>query len=114
MIEIWAIIAIITCTIIGSFGSLFFKLGSKDLSLSFKIIYNWRLIIGFFLYGLSAVIYTLALRFGELSIIYPLVSISYIWVAILSSVVLREKITRFKLIGMGLIIFGVILIGISS
>ena len=42
---------------------------------------------GFVLYGMSTAILVLALRNQELSILYPVISLTYVWVAILSLIV---------------------------
>ncbi len=111
-------IAITIATIIGSFGALFLKLGSSRLNIQFNfkglmsIIMNYRLILGVFFYGLSSVFFLLALRVGELSVVYPFTSMSYIFVTILSVWLLKERINRWKLIGIAFIILGVVLVRI--
>lgn len=109
--KLWAIGLVILGTIIGAFGALLFKQGSRKVSLNIKsFIKNKKLIIGFVLYGLSAVIFIPALKGGELSVLYPLVAISYIWVSLLSIKFLKEKMNKFKIIGIFLIIIGVVFI----
>lgn len=46
-----------------------------------------------------------------LSLIYPFVSLGYVWTTILSFYILKEKITNKKIISITLIVLGVILIG---
>jgi len=55
-----------------------------------------------------------ALRGGDLSVLYPFVSLSYIWVMLLSIKMLGEKMTKLKWLGILLIISGVSLIGLGS
>lgn len=112
--SLWAILLIIATTFIGAFGALFFKLGSKTFSFHpMKLIKNYHLIIGFLLYGISATLYVIALKGGELSVLYPIVSIAYIWVSIVSVKFLGEKMNANKLTGIAIIIVGVSLIGIG-
>ncbi len=122
MIELWAIYIILACTIIGAFGSLCFKLGADKLKelkwrnikqILGQLINNYYLILGVFLYAVSAILYSIALKGGELSIIYPLVAISYIWVILLSKYFLKEKINNFKWMGISAIILGIIFLGIG-
>ncbi len=62
------------------------------------------------LYGVSAVIYVWALKYGRLSLLYPITSLSYVWVSLLSVKFLKENMNNYKWIGISLIILGVILI----
>lgn len=109
-------IALVTLgTLIGSFGALFLKLGSKNFSMSpTKIIRNWHLILGCFLYLVSSIPFIISLKFGPLSVMYPFVATSYIWVTCLSIIVLKEKMTFFKWLGIISIIAGVAFIGLGS
>jgi drug/metabolite transporter (DMT)-like permease len=52
---------------------------------------NLPLIVGYSLYGLGAVLFTIALRDGELSVLYPVISLTYVWVSILSVPILHES-----------------------
>jgi uncharacterized membrane protein len=104
------IILMIIGTFIGAYGAICFKKGTRKKlldNLKSKLIY-----IGFILYGISAIIYLFTLRGNNLSIIYPLVSMGYIWTILLSKFILNEKITTFKWISISLIVLGVILISI--
>ena len=113
-------VLVLLATIMGAFGSLFLKIGSSSVKsknplLLIRLIFkNKSLFVGFLLYGASTVPFLIALKFSELSIVYPLVSLSYIWVILLSKHFLKEKINKEKLIGIFLIILGVVLIGLSS
>lgn len=112
--QLWAILLVFIGTIIGSFGSLYFKLGAKDLNFNIKKqLKNYRLMLGFLLYGTSAIFYIIALRGGELSVIYPLVSLAYIWVILLSIKILKEKMNLLKWLGIGGIALGVFFIGLG-
>lgn len=113
--QLWAVITVILGTFIGSFGPILFKKATKNLSFHpIKLITNYILMLGFFLYGLSAIFFIIAIRGGELSVLYPLVSINYIWVCFLSIKYLNEKMNLYKWLGIIMIIFGVSMIGIGS
>lgn len=109
------IILVIFATVLGAFGALLFKIGSRDFSLNLKrLLCSWHLILGCFLYLVSTVPFVLALKFGDLSVLYPFVATSYIWVTFLSLHYLKEKMNNFKWIGIAAIIIGVTLIGLGS
>jgi len=113
--EIWAVVLVLFATIIGAFGSLYFKMGSGKLTLDIKkLLKNYQIILGFLLYCISAVFFIIGLRGGELSVLYPLVAIGYIWVCLLSIKFLKEKMNIWKWLGIIFIIVGVSLIGIGS
>lgn len=113
--QLWAVIVVIAGTFIGSFGPILFKKATKNLNFHpIKLITNYILMLGFFLYGISAIFFIIAIRGGELSVLYPLVSINYIWVSFLSIKFLNEKMNLYKWLGIIMIIFGVSMIGIGS
>jgi multidrug transporter EmrE-like cation transporter len=76
-----------------------------------QLIGNIPLLIGYSLYGLSAVLLVLALRDAELSILYPIIALTYVWVAILSWALLHEQIQPARVFGIALIIVGVAVLG---
>ncbi|MGV8118710.1 MAG: EamA family transporter [Candidatus Xenobiia bacterium LiM19] len=114
MSTIAAIGLVILGTLIGSWGALLFKKASVEFSFNpLKIIKNWKLLLGGFLYFASTIPFIIAIKYGELSLLYPFVSVSYIWVALLSMFFLKEKMNRWTWSGIFLIIAGVCLIGMG-
>ena len=83
-------------------GQLFWKI-----SIDKNLIY---LLIGFLLYGIGALFMIVAYKYGELSILQPILSSNYIFTIIFGSIVLHEKILVKDFIGIFIIIIGVILI----
>jgi multidrug transporter EmrE-like cation transporter len=113
--QLWAIVLVLIATSIGSLGPLFLKKGSTNLSFKFKeILANKNLLLGIFFYGLSTLMFFPALGGGELSVLYPLVALVYVWVSFLSIRFLGEKMNTFKWLGILLLIIGVTLIGFSA
>ena len=72
---------------------------------------NISLFGGFCLYGFSALLFTYALRDGQLSILYPVISLTYVWVTSLSIPLLHETINIYKAIGITTIVAGVAVLG---
>ena len=106
---------IILCTLFTSVAQVFFKLGSEKLVFDFiKIITNYHLIIGVILYAVGAVLLLLSLKIGDLSVIYPIIATSYIWVSILSFFMFNESITLFKSLGVMSIIGGVAFLSLNG
>jgi len=100
--------------VIGSFGAVFLKLGAARLNQSILSFVNARLIWGVGLYLGSSVVYTLALRGGQLSVLYPMVSLGYIWTILWARLLFHEAFTKQKIAGLGLILLGVALVGVGS
>jgi uncharacterized membrane protein len=55
-----------------------------------------------------------ALQGGELSVLYPLVSLGYVWVCLLSIRFLGERMNSVKWTGVAFIVAGVALIGVGG
>jgi len=111
MNQFGAIILSLFCALLGSMGQTFFKIGSKKISVHLLSWFtNWQIILGMSLYGLSAILFIVALKYGKLSILYPIIATSYIWVTLISHYILKEQINYFNVIGIFLIICGVFMI----
>lgn len=96
------IILIILAALCTSFGQLFWKIG---------VGHNILLILlGFVLYGIGALSMIVAFKFGNLSILHPLMCVGYIFALINGALFLDEKITMNHAIGIIIIIVGVIFI----
>ena len=65
-----AIVIMFFCTIFTAVGQLFYKLGANLLPAIFT---NWQLFAGFASYGLGLVLFLLALRGGEVSVLNPII-----------------------------------------
>jgi len=112
----WAIILMLICVLILSLAQIFWKKGADKLSFDmFKIITNTNLLIGFLLYGISGLLFIIALKGGELTVIHPMISLSLIGVAILSPMIIKtETMNISKWIGTTIIVLGVFLIGYGN
>ncbi|MCR5425538.1 MAG: EamA/RhaT family transporter [Lachnospiraceae bacterium] len=69
---------------------------------------------GFVVYAVGALIMTIAFGYGELSVLQPVNSMSYVFALILSAIFLTERISWLTIIGIFVIIAGVIMIGGSD
>ena len=113
--QLWAVILVLFGSIVGSFGPILLKKGSEKFSLNPKLlIKNYPIILGAMLYIIGTVVFIAALRGGELSILYPLVSVTYIWVSFLSIKFLKEKMNKYKWTVILFIMLGVVFIGLVA
>jgi multidrug transporter EmrE-like cation transporter len=106
----WAIALVIAASVVGSFGAVFLKLGAAHLHGGMKHLFNWQLITGIALYLGSSIPYTIGLKHGELSVLYPMVSAGYICTLLWSRIFFKEPITGAKIGALGLILAGLICI----
>ena len=62
----------------------------------------------------SSIVYALGLRGGQLSVLYPIVSLGYVFTLVWAKLFFGEPFTRFKIAGLGLILVGVFLVGLGG
>lgn len=114
--ELWAIGLVLIGGLIGAFAPIYLKKGSDLIKPgNLSTIYNNKfLIIGILIYGFCTLIFIPALKGGELSVLYPIVGLAYVWVCIYSVFLLKEKMTLLKWLGIFTVVAGVALIGIGA
>ncbi len=105
---------VLAASVVGSFGAAFLKLGSGKVGRNLLSFANPQLALGVFLYLGSSVFYALGIRGGQLSILYPLVSLGYVWTMVWARIFFKERFTRQKLAGLTLILAGVTLVGMGA
>jgi len=106
---------VIAGSVIGSFGMLFLKLGAERLQGNLlSLATNWRLAVGVVFYLLSSVLFTIGVNHGELSVLYPLVSVGSIWTLLWSKLFLGEELTKPKFVAVGMILAGSALLILGS
>jgi len=106
------VLLVFACTIFGAAAQILLKLGMAHFQLTVPaLLTNYQLIAGYVLYGMNAFMLVLALREGELSMLYPIIALSYVWVTALSYFILHEPPKPMKLVGVAVIIVGVAVLG---
>ena len=87
-------------------GQFFWKLALGSVNL-------W-LLLGFSVYGIGAVLMIKALKFGELSVLHPIMAFSYVVAFLLALVFLHESYSPRQTSGIFLIIIGVVMLGVNQ
>jgi multidrug transporter EmrE-like cation transporter len=105
---------IFLCGFVGSFGAVFLKSGASRVKNLKSILTNWRLAVGIGMYLLSSVFFVFGMRRGELSVLYPMVALGYLWTVVWSRVFFGEPLTRSKFIAVGLILVGIAFLGFGN
>jgi len=113
--QLWAVGLVLSASFVGSFGPIMLKKASGSISLRIRdLIKNYYLILGFLFYALGTVLFVPALKGGELSVLYPLVAITYVLVSFWSIKLLDEKMNLKKWAGVLLVVIGVVFIGLGA
>ncbi|MBL8177373.1 MAG: hypothetical protein JNK48_22040 [Bryobacterales bacterium] len=101
------------CSVFGTASQILIKTGATALSGAsvMAMVTNPYLVGGYGLYGFSTILLILALRDGELSVLYPVISLTFVWVALLSTVFFGEVLSPMKLLGILTIVAGVAVLG---
>ena len=93
------------CAVCLCLGQLIWKLMPE-----LNLIY---LLGGFAIYAIGAMLMIFSYRYGELSVLQPINSMSYVFSTIIAAYILHEKISLINISGIVLIVSGVIAIGVS-
>jgi len=106
--------------LLASLGQILMKLGLKSLGPAAgatealkAIVTNAAVFGGFASYGLSSLVYIIAISKLPLSYAYPMVAISYVIVVVLSWMLLNEQVPPLRIAGLAVIIVGVVLLALS-
>jgi len=110
-----SIALVLVGAVIGSFGAIFLKWGANALSRHWtSLVYNWKLAVGVVTYLLSSVLFVKGMSNGELSVLFPMVSVGYICTLFWSHLFFHERVTKAKLAGVGLILVGIVFLGLGN
>ena len=99
------VILIILAAVCVAVGQYLWKLSASQFYLA---------IIGFVFYAIGALLMIVAFRFGELSILHPMLSVSYVLGIIVGYFALSEPITATKIGGVAVIFLGMVFLGLAS
>ncbi len=112
-----AIFFILLSSFIGSFGAVFLKLGAEHMTGGLaRLLSNYWLLVGIVLYLMSSVFYMMGVGQpgAQLTVLYPMVSIGYIWAILWARLFFHEPFTWAKGSGLLMIVFGVALINLGN
>lgn len=110
---------IVISVLLGSLGQVILKLGSNKLGTiegswqtipaeMIRLLKTPEIVIGLGFFGTSFLLWIKVLTRAELSYAYPMMSLGYINVALLSYFLLQETLTPNKVIGTAIVIIGII------
>lgn len=115
-----SILLVAFCTLLGAAAQVLMKIGAeklhsvgadKILTDPMILLANWGVMGGLSLYGVFTLLLIFALRDGELSVLYPIIALNYVWVTFLSLLLFHETMNPFKFCGITVIVLGVVVLG---
>jgi multidrug transporter EmrE-like cation transporter len=116
-----SVFLVFCCTLLGATAQVLIKSGAGSLGAHTSLVQTVVgilttrvLFAGYALYGVSTVLLILALRRGELSMLYPVIALTFVWVTILSVVIFHESMNVLKLAGIATIVIGVAVLGTGA
>jgi len=96
------ILMMVASSVFVSFGQMFWKMFHTD--------GLWALILGLVLYGFGAVIMIVAYKYGKLSVLQPMLCLSYVFAIFIGFFILNEGMDLPRIAGIIIVVFGVVLI----
>jgi multidrug transporter EmrE-like cation transporter len=123
---------VFSCTLIGALAQIFIKLGTGEMgthvtladvahrpalfvAFCFGMLRNVKLFSGYCLYGVNTFLMALALKGRELSRLYPIIALTYVWVTLLSLVLFPdEHLNFFRVAGIAFVVGGVSILGLKK
>ncbi|HYI96966.1 MAG TPA: hypothetical protein VEX68_25710 [Bryobacteraceae bacterium] len=107
------VLLVFLCTVLGAAAQVLLKIGATQLVKvnPLSMLANPWLFCGYSLYGLSTALLILALRKGQLSLLYPVISLTYVWVTVLSLILFKETMNVYKAVGLAIVVAGVAVLG---
>ncbi len=110
-----ALFGILLCTVLISVSQILWKIGiDSEAPTFFHKLLNFNVILGGIFYFMAAGGLVASFRDGELSVLYPIVSFSFIWVSIMSLFFLDETLSMINWFGIILVVCGVSIINIKN
>lgn len=113
MISAFSLLLMLAGVLAGSLAVVILKKGTSQYSLG-QLFFHRVFWEGVILFGLSLLFYVVVLQREDLSVVYPLGSMSYLVTTLLSVKYLGEKMNRWKWIALIGVMAGVTLIAIGS
>jgi drug/metabolite transporter (DMT)-like permease len=122
-----SIYLVLGCTVFAAAAQVLMKFGATHampqmnpmdsttwMPFTMALLGNYMLLLGYGVQSGNALLLILALRDGELSMLYPIIALTYVWVNLLSMYFFHEHMNAWKAVGIALVIGGVALLGRAS
>jgi drug/metabolite transporter (DMT)-like permease len=101
----FGVLLVVVSTMVEGFGQIFLKKSALD-----PLRRTYWILLGVAVLIVEVVLYSGALKFLAVSTAFPITSLSFVMVTLLSRWLLGESVTRLRWAGVGLILVGISLI----
>ena len=108
-----SMLLVLGASFIGSVAAVFLKAGADRLKQGWSA-WAGKLAAGVGLFLISSILYVWGLRDGSLTVLYPMVSLGYVWTLLWSRIFFGEPFNRPKVVGLALVLLGVVCIGAGN
>ena len=105
-----AIMFVLLAAMFAAIGQILYKLASNKIVDIISFLFNPYIYVGVIIYAIGLFFTLKSLVYGEVSVVYPMMATSLIWVSLLSPLFFNDSMTLIKWIGIGIIILGVFFI----
>ncbi|PIO00578.1 small multi-drug resistant family protein [archaeon CG10_big_fil_rev_8_21_14_0_10_43_11] len=122
--RVLVVVLVVISVTLGSIGQFFMKYGMNQyglVSLSLQelpriilMLFQPFVFTGLALYGFSSILWLIVLSQADLSFVYPMLGLGFIFTALIGRFAFNESFTWVKFIGLSVIVLGVTLIGIGT
>src|ERR1035437_8346207 len=106
-----SMLLVFTASVIGSLGMAFLKMGSAHLTRSLWSFLNPKLLFGIALFLFSSVFYAWGSKDGQVSVLYAMMALGYVWGLLCAKLFFKEAITKPQIVGLALILLGFCFVG---
>ncbi len=108
-----SMLLVFAASVIGSIAAVLLKAGANRLRSGWRV-WIGRIGAGIALFLISSYFYIEGLKHGSLTVLYPMVSLGYVWTLIWSRIFFGELFNRHKVAGLALVLLGVFFIGLGN
>jgi len=110
-----SILWVLSGSFVGSFGAVLLKAGAVRIERNWaSLLQNWRLAAGVGMYFISSLMFVRGIANGELSLLYPLVALGYVFTMFWSRIFFGEPLTKMKFVALFVILAGVAMLNSGS
>lgn len=108
-----SMLLVLLASFLGSIAAVLLKTGADAFDQSKQKAAKW-IVAGAIFFGASSVFYVMGIKEGSLTVLYPLISLGYVWTLIWSRMFLNEPFNKHKIWGLALVLTGVLIIGLGN
>lgn len=99
-----AVLLVFVSSLLAAVAQGLYKFGSAVVPFSW---FHWALLSGLFVYCVAGFLIIISLKFVDMSVVFPVLALSFVWTALLSVLFFHEMVSVLNWFGVLLITLGV-------